>query len=369
MYQEAVELDPQFAAAYAALSRGHSAMYSEFHDHTDQRLLMARQTVDRALQLEPDLSDAHWSLGKYYYSCMLYDSAMTEFAIALDRQPNNSDLYAAIAGLQRGQGKIDSALVNFKKAFRIDPLSHLKAFDISYTYGLVREYPTARAYLDSAIAITPDWSLAYIYKAWLYLFMEGSKQEAARVLQEASGIVDLAQSEYREYYWWLSRILDDDYSTTLGRITVGSDTASYYLYRARIYGLMEEHGLKSVYSDSAITMLEPRVSSFPDEPRYHSMLGLAYAGLGRKEEAISEGVEGVRLSRGPLNRQFMVKNLAEIYMSTGEFDSAVQMIETLLSIPGLASPQYLQIDPLWAPLKDHPGFLRLLPQEEAPGGE
>ena len=359
MYQKAAELDPEFAIAYASLSIGHSAMYSEFHDHTHRRLMRARQAVDKALYLEPDLPDAHYALGMHYYNYQEHESAMIEFSIALRSQPNNSDLYSAIAAVQRDLGEIDSALVNYKTAFRLDPLSPLKAFNISYTYGLVREYFTARAYLDSAISIAPDWPLAYIYKAWLCV-MEGSKQDAARVLSEASRKTDLAQSEYNEYYWWLSRILDDDYSKTLEKITLGSDTTSYYLYRARIYGLMDKHRLKRVYSDSARALLEPGVKSFPDEPRYHSQLGLVYAGLGQKELAIDEGVKGVELSHGPLNIQFMVKNLAEIYVITGEFDLAIEALGMLLSIPGLASTHYLQLDPLWVPLHEHPEFLKLL---------
>ena len=68
----------------------------------------------------------------------------------------------------------------------------------------------------------------------------------------------------------------------------------------------------------------------------------------------------MELSRGPLNIQFMVKNLAEIYVITGEFDLAIEALGMLLSIPGLASTHYLQIDPLWTPLREHPGFLKLL---------
>ncbi len=71
-------------------------------------------------------------------------------------------------------------------------------------------------------------------------------------------------------------------------------------------------------------------------------------------------MKGVELSHGPLNIQFMVKNLAEIYVITGEFDLAIEALGMLLSIPGLASIHYLQIDPLWTPLHEHPGFMKLL---------
>ena len=367
MYEKAIELDPAFAMAYTSLSRGHSAMYRELHDRTDQRMEAAKQAADMSLNLEPDLMDAHYALGMYYYGYMKYDSALIEFAIAQKNQPNNSDLFSAIAGVQRHQGKIHEAVANYRKAFRLDPLSPLKAFDVGLTYGLLRQYSTARAYLDRSISMAPDWPLPYIYKAWLYLFWEGSKPEAAKIIRKASKRVDLAQSEYREYYWWLSRILDDDYSKTLERITPGTDTTSYYLYRARVFGLMNIPHLKKVYSDSARIILEPRVKSRPGEARFHGQLGLAYAGLGRKGLAISEGKRAVELlpaSRETLDAQFWVANLAEIYVMTSEFDAAIEQLDMLLAIPGFASPQYLRIDPLWKPLQNHPGFVKLLERKD-----
>jgi TolB-like protein/tetratricopeptide (TPR) repeat protein/tRNA A-37 threonylcarbamoyl transferase component Bud32 len=363
MYQEAVDLDPDFALAYAWLSDAHSTMYREFYDRTENRADLAKSAADKALRLEPDLPDAHLALGMYYYSLMMPDSALHELAVARRSQPNNSEIYAAIAGVQRRRGNIDSAIENYLKAFSLDPRSYLKAFDISYTYGLKREYSLASDYLDRAISIAPDWPLAYVYKAWLCLFAEGSKQKAAAVLEQASTRVDLAQTEYREYYWWLSRILDDNLETTLKRITPGEDSVSYYLHRARIYRFMQKPEMTKVYSDSARAILEPLVISQPAEPRFHSQLGLAYAGLGRYEDAVDEGGRAVALlqrSEEATNAQFWVASLAEIYMLAGDYDSAVGTIQMLLQIPGFASPQYLMIDPLWEPLHDHPGFKKLI---------
>jgi Flp pilus assembly protein TadD len=105
------------------------------------------------------------------------------------------------------------------------------------------------------------------------------------------------------------------------------------------------------------------VKSHPAEARFHSQLGLAYAGLGRKQPAIREGRRAVDLlpeGGETLDAQFWVANLAEIYVITGEFDAAVEQLDMLLSIPGFASPQYLRMDPLWKPLRNHPGFLKLL---------
>jgi len=77
MYEKAVELDPTFALAYAQLSRAHSGMYWRYYDRSEERLAMAKQAVDKALELDPDLPEAHLALGHYYYQAHLdYERAL-----------------------------------------------------------------------------------------------------------------------------------------------------------------------------------------------------------------------------------------------------------------------------------------------------
>ena len=52
--------------------------------------------------------------------------------------------------------------------------------------------------------------------------------------------------------------------------------------------------------------------------------------------------------------------MAEIYAIVGEYDAAIEQIELLLSIPSVMSVPLLQVDPIWAPLRDHPRFQMLL---------
>ena len=55
-----------------------------------------------------------------------------------------------------------------------------------------------------------------------------------------------------------------------------------------------------------------------------------------------------------------IEDLAKIYVMIGEFDSAVDQIEFLLSVPGGLSVPLLRLDPVWAPLREHPRFRKLL---------
>ena len=97
---------------------------------------------------------------------------------------------------------------------------------------------------------------------------------------------------------------------------------------------------------------------------YHAYLGLAYAGLGRREEAIREGKEAVRMmpiSKDAVMGPELVSYLADIYMRCGEHEAAIDQLETLLSLPGYyMTANILRIDPLWDPIRSNPRFKRLV---------
>jgi serine/threonine protein kinase len=144
MYEKAVEIDPTFALAYARLSIEHSFQYFAYRDRTDERLNKAKEAADKALELNPELPEAHLALGYYYYwGRRDYDHALEQFTIALKGQPNNSDLCAAIGYVQRRQGKFKQAVTNLKEAVGLDPRSSDKAEELAATYRMLRKYSEA----------------------------------------------------------------------------------------------------------------------------------------------------------------------------------------------------------------------------------
>jgi serine/threonine-protein kinase len=121
--------------------------------------------------------------------------------------------------------------------------------------------------------------------------------------------------------------------------------------------------LEQEHYDSARRFLEAKVQESPEDPRVHSALGIAYAGLGRKEEAVREGklaVELLPVTMEALRGPVLVEDLARIYVMVGEYDAAIDQLEFLLSIPSETSISLLKLDPAWAPLRDHPRFQKLL---------
>jgi eukaryotic-like serine/threonine-protein kinase len=370
MYEKAVEIDPTFALAYASLSYAHAWMYWAYYDWTDERLNKAKEAVDRALELKPDLPEAHLALGYYYYwGSWDYDRALEQFAIAQKGQPNNSELIAAIGYVLRRQGKLEQAVANLKKVAELDPRSYWQAYEVATTYHFMRKYAEADSYYARAISLAPDRPEAYSSRAQLYLNSDGDTKKARKVLQEATGKVDVSLLVADLVGL---NILDGDYQTALDRLPgltafidmFGSnDSTSYFLTKAKIYGLLKRPELKLACYDSARIILENRIQSRPNDYLFHSQLGIAYAGLGRRGEAIPEGKRAVELlpiSKDAFEGHDYVQNLAQIYVMVGDYDSAIDQLEYLLSIPSDISIPYLRIDPTWAPLRNHPRFQKLL---------
>ena len=96
--------------------------------------------------------------------------------------------------------------------------------------------------------------------------------------------------------------------------------------------------------------------------------GLALAYLGRKADAVREGLRGLELM--PISRDgyfgpYVQLQLVRIYMLVGEPEKAMDQLEPLLKVPFYLSPGWLRIDPTFDPLRTNPRFIKLL--EAQPG--
>jgi len=371
MYQRAVELDPEFALAHASLSQTHSQIYWYYQDRSDERLLRAREAVDSAFRLEPDLPEAHLALGYYYYHGRLdYQSALAQFEIARKSKPNDAEILEAIGYVQRRSGAWEEGLRALERSLELNPRSATTAHAVGVTHHWMGDYAEALRFLDRAISLAPDWIVPYFNKAQTWLAWKGDVEGARRALANASVALGSAQffSQARSVASaeTVFRILHDDYDHALRRLSLasfGGDSATYFLLKAEFYGLADEPQLARAYYDSARASLEGKTRERPAESLFHSQLGLAYAGLGRADEAIREGKEAVGLL--PVSKEAWygpdrVEDLAEIYVMVGEHEAAIEQLEYLLSVPSRWSIRFIQVDPVWDPLRDHPRFQALL---------
>jgi serine/threonine protein kinase/tetratricopeptide (TPR) repeat protein len=373
MFERAIGIDPNFALAYTKLTRAYLMWYSIYYFRVDLSLVAkAKEAVDMALKLNPDSPETHWALGYYYYYGHLdYDRALEHFNQAKKGLEDSSDILAGIAFVQRRQGKFDQAADNLMKAAELDPRAQRMLLEIGFTYICLRNYPESERYYNQAISLAPDLVAPYAGKMELYLNWEGSTEKALKVLEGAPQEVRSSEAPHFVLESILVHIFDGKYQKALDRLSLlSSDVLNYHgffipkaLLYARIYGLLNQPELALEHYDSARSLLEAKVQEWPEDARVHSSLGLAYAGLGRKEEAIQEGklaVELLPVTKDALRSPDRVEDLARIYVMVGEYDAAIDQLEFLLSIPYEISIPLLKLDPSWAPLRDHPRFQKIL---------
>jgi serine/threonine protein kinase/Flp pilus assembly protein TadD len=374
MFEKTTELDPNFAHAFAMLARTHAHMYWYHYDRTNQRAAKAKAAADKALQIDPDLPEAHQALGWYYYHVKLdYEHALEQFRIAQRKQPKNKDIFEAIGYVYRRQGKMELALENLTKAFEIDPLAPILEYNIGETYALKRNYAEAQRHLNHAISMHPEYARSYSWLARLSFSWDGNTKRARLVLEEAFKMPALKDHAFILYPLILADIFDGKFEDGLARLsaTTLKDFATQFyfvpkeLLYAQIYELMDEKQLAQQHYASARDVLEARIKEHPEDSRFYSSLGMACAGLDKKQDAIQAAEKAVELlpvSKEAYRGTFRAKDLALVYIMVGEYDKALDKIEYLLSIPGEMSIPLLQLDPRWAPLKGFPRFQRLIEQ-------
>ena len=136
-----------------------------------------------------------------------------------------------------------------------------------------------------------------------------------------------------------------------------------YLLTALVYMLMKNETLATKNFKSAVQVLKEKIKEHPDDSRLYTSLGICYAGLGQKEDAIKEGKHGYELlpiSKEAWRGTFRLLDLAQIYTMVGEQELALDAIEDLLIRPTDAiSPWLLKLDPTWEPLRGNPRYQKL----------
>src|SRR5207248_4341888 len=182
LFEQAIKLDPNFAAAFAGLSMVESWAYHSF-DPVPVRREKARSNAEEALRLQPDLPEAHLALGfSYYYGDRDYERALAEFEIAKRGLPNESEAYFAIGAIQRRQGKWAESNANLEKAATLDPKNTDVLINLCFSYMAQRDFETASKVLDRVIAASPQSFQTNILKAFMAAQWKGDLSGAEKVL-------------------------------------------------------------------------------------------------------------------------------------------------------------------------------------------
>jgi len=370
MDERAVELDSGFAQAWSHMSRMYTRLYWRYVDHSTARLASAKRAADKAMELAPELPESHMALAIYYgLGIQDYDRSLREYQF-VEARGTPQGFPGGRAATRFGQGDFRGAIRDYEGARQLDPANALIFLNTAHPHDALREHRISESLYDRAIILAPEQVQPYLDKVWLYVRWDGSTTRARAVLAQAerAGIGNQSTAYWRV----LLEIFDRRYEAALALLSSGlpdileSDDARFVpraQLKALIYSLTNRYDLARTCFDSVRMIAATQVARDPEDSRARTALGIAYAGLGRRQDAIREGLKAIELM--PLQRDAFKGyhhewDLARIYTMTGEYDSAISKLEYLLSIPGYLTPAWLRIDPVWDPLRNQVRFRKLV---------
>ncbi len=374
MFERAVALDPEFALAYAGLSQAHSAYCHFGFDRSAERRLSAKNAAERSLEIAPGLPDPHIAMGYYYYwGLQEYDEALREFGAAKNIRPNDPRIIEAEGYILRRKGEFQDAIDRLKQALLLDPRSYRLPFEIGMTCNAVRRYAEARDYFNQSISLAPDQKMSYAGLAQNIVLSKGDLRESRRWLERMGRSTEVVPS----WFWLDQELMERDYDAallTVKSIEAGEEVTVWQyipksLLLAEVYDLKGDASVARAYYDSARVLLEGILERDPERHSVHIMLAAAYAGLGRKADAIRQGEKALELDpimNDAFDRPFLFEQLAQVYTEVGEHDLALDRLEQLLTVPSGTSTERLRLEPQWDPLRDNPRFQRLLEKYSRP---
>jgi tetratricopeptide (TPR) repeat protein len=135
------------------------------------------------------------------------------------------------------------------------------------------------------------------------------------------------------------------------------------LLQAQVYSLLQQPKQAGEYYEKARKFLTTKLQERRLDENIYSAMGIALAGLGRKEEGLQHAKKAVELlpvSREAYRGSYRLEDLARVYTMIGQYDDAIRVLEQLMSIPASIGTAGLMLDPTWKPLLSHPRFQELI---------
>ena len=382
-YRQALARDPNFALAYARLA------YSRLNRHwfsnrlTSAQLDEVKSDIERALAIAPNLPDAHLAMGVFHYwGYRDYDSALRALDRAIELQPNNSDARSFRAAIYRRRSEWRRALAEDERALELDPQDARPYTSIGGTYGLLRRWSDSERAFNRALALNPHNVNASFHLGCTYINGSGDVQRARRLSEE--GPKDDTKGQVSPYGIVISSMIGEDvYLDVLERHLADAlkrwdsrqkNTAEERLNKLRgrigIQVLAGQTAAAKPECEEACVKLEAkRAERQPEDPTSVTELAWVYVCLGRNDDALRiarEATAAMPIEKDAIVGVNFLLGLAQIEAHAGQPEEAAKLLRQLLTIPAgeYVSVTRLKIDPVWDPIRNDPGFQKLLSEPE-----
>jgi serine/threonine-protein kinase len=376
LFERSIVLDPKYAPAHARLSRTHSLLYAFFSPEEIHKQ-RAKSEAEEALRLDPKLGEAHLAMGTYLSRVERdYDPALKELDLAQAASPNDPYVYHGRGHALLRRGKFKEAIADYERATELDP-TNWNMFDmLGNAYAAMRMFSSAehakkRAFelVDKKLTLArwneeEAWASAYFYLTGSFEKVDElhSRPPLSRDVDPGGwSVVATFFDRMAERKFGEAEQIIANFPATIFEIWSGARVTKSYLLG--MVALAQGDPAKArPFFEAEARFAEQELREMSDSPTRQAQLGIVYAYLGRKADAIAAGQRAVELmpvTKDAYDGPGYLLSLAQIYARTGETEKSIELVEKLLKLPAGITSYDLQ-DWTWDPLREDPRFQKLV---------
>jgi adenylate cyclase len=188
-YEQALQVDPNFALAYCGLA--------DTYGWAGGQIMAGREAwakemelAKKALALDPNLAEAHLAMGTALFSMLGPHASEKELDRAVELNPNLALAYDQYGWTFAEMGRLDEAIAAEKKALELDPLNTFLNTDLGFFLYWARRYEDATAQMRKTLELDPNNAFGHSVLGWC-LIWKANKAEAIAEFQKATTLDDL----------------------------------------------------------------------------------------------------------------------------------------------------------------------------------
>jgi tetratricopeptide (TPR) repeat protein len=262
-YTEAIRLDPHYALAFAARSVAFTTVASQADTAEAMREGYDRAQADarQALELAPDLAQAHLALADVLDNTLNFTQANDEFERALILGPGNAEVLRRSGEFAALMGHFDVGISAARRAVVLDPLARQTHYGLGFALYFARRYEEAVAAFAEVISLNPDFKLTYGWRGLAYYALKDL--EHARASCET-------KPDYWASQWCLAVVYDKlgrhaDAEAELAKMKAALGDAAAYQYAA-IYAQWGDRAKALESLETAWRLRDPGLETLKTDP-------------------------------------------------------------------------------------------------------
>jgi TolB-like protein len=378
LLDQAVELDPNFAEAWAMLGARHAFAYFN-RDRSPSRLAQAKTAIETAIHLAPNDPAVIEAGGDYYYyGYRDYARATEQYEKLAQLRPNDESVFASLAYIHRRQGQARESLADFRRALELDPDNGRETAEYINTLMGCRLYDDALVVGNRYLQKHPDHLFIAAGVAEVDYAAHGSTDKFRAFAQRT--VPPENQAEFLYIRQLNARLLGDwaeairlDHEQRY--FDADTDTPRWMQDVLAAATLAEAGDTSAARSRAgeAVVVMNAELARQPLSAILWASLSLGHALLGEKDEALRCGDKAREIlpeSHDAIQGSNVAILRASALAYAGEKDQALAEFERLLHVPFGLNPVFERgmFFGTWKPLRDDPRFQALVndPRNNAP---